>query len=70
MRRGLRGPLSKVPNLMSSSMQLVGFDRREPITIPPLHEAQQWEGFYSARRAMLPGCGQAYPAPSYLTGTR
>jgi short-subunit dehydrogenase len=33
---------------------LVGFDRRELITIPPLHDATQWSAFEAARKAMLP----------------
>lgn len=33
---------------------LVGFDRREPVTIPPLHDAAQWDTFQSARQVMLP----------------
>lgn len=44
---------------------LVGFDRREAITIPPLHAAEQWESFEAARRVMLPGFAQAHAAPRY-----
>ncbi len=33
---------------------LVGFDRRETITIPPLPDATQWDSFAAARQAMLP----------------
>lgn len=33
---------------------LVGFDRRESVTIPPLHDATQWDAMQSARQAMLP----------------
>jgi hypothetical protein len=33
---------------------LVGFDRREPVTIPPLHDAQQWDTYQTARQVMLP----------------
>jgi len=44
---------------------LVGFDRREPVTIPPLHDAAQWEAFETARRAMLPGFRQERAAPRY-----
>ncbi|WKV52551.1 SDR family NAD(P)-dependent oxidoreductase [Dickeya fangzhongdai] len=44
---------------------LVGFDRREPVTIPPLHEAGQWDAYQHARQAMLPGFSQAHAAARY-----
>ena len=44
---------------------LVGFDRRELITIPPLHDATQWSAFEVARKAMLPNFFQAQPAERY-----
>jgi uncharacterized protein len=44
---------------------LVGFDRRELITIPPLHDATQWSAFEIARQAMLPNFVQAQPAERY-----
>ena len=44
---------------------LVGFDRRELITIPPLHDTTQWSSFEAARRAMLPNFAQAHPAERY-----
>jgi short-subunit dehydrogenase len=44
---------------------LVGFDRRETITIPPLPDAGQWVAFDQARRAMLPNFGQSHAAPRY-----
>jgi uncharacterized protein len=44
---------------------LVGFDRREAVTIPPLHDAEQWEVFEAARRAMQPGFQQERAAPRY-----
>ncbi|MDF2995664.1 MAG: short-chain dehydrogenase/reductase [Xanthobacteraceae bacterium] len=44
---------------------LVGFDRREPVTIPALPEAAQWEAFEAARHAMLPGFANAKPAARY-----
>ena len=45
---------------------LVGFDRREPVTIPPLHDAGQWDALQAARQAMLPDfrqrtCRRAVP---------
>ncbi|GLH80198.1 SDR family oxidoreductase [Bradyrhizobium sp. SSBR45G] len=44
---------------------LVGFDRREPVTIPPLHDAGQWDAYQATRQAMLPGMRQQYAAARY-----
>jgi short-subunit dehydrogenase len=44
---------------------LVGFDRREAVTIPPLPEIGQWEKFAAARKAMAPGFRQEHPAARY-----
>jgi hypothetical protein len=44
---------------------LVGFDRGETITIPPLPDAGQWESFTAARRAMQPNFRQPHPAARY-----
>jgi len=44
---------------------LVGFDRRETVTIPPLPDAVQWSAFEAARQAMLPNFIQAHPAERY-----
>ncbi|WP_179562789.1 SDR family NAD(P)-dependent oxidoreductase [Sphingomonas sp. R3G8C] len=44
---------------------LVGFDRREPVTIPPLHDAGQWDAFDGARKAMIGNIGNALPAERY-----
>jgi len=46
---------------------LVGFDRREPVTIPPLHDDGQWDAFDGARKAMLGNYGNAAPAQRYRT---
>lgn len=44
---------------------LVGFDRRETVTIPPLPDAGQWDAFDAARVAMVPNFRQAKPAERY-----
>ncbi|WP_118182787.1 SDR family NAD(P)-dependent oxidoreductase [Paraburkholderia phosphatilytica] len=44
---------------------LVGFDRRETVTIPPLPDAAQWDAFDAARQAMLPNFGQEHAAARY-----
>ena len=49
---------------------LVGFDRREAVTIPPLPEAAQWDAFQTARQTMLPGFGNAQPAERYRVQDR
>lgn len=59
-------PMMEVGELVDAA--LMGFDRREPVTIPPLHDAGQWDAFQAARLAMLPGFGQITAAPRYKTG--
>ena len=44
---------------------LVGFDRKEAITIPPLPAFSQWEAFDETRRAMLPNFRQTHAAERY-----
>jgi uncharacterized protein len=44
---------------------LVGYDRRELVTIPPLPEASQWEQFSAARQAMLPNFANEHAAARY-----
>ena len=44
---------------------LVGFDRREPVTIPPLPDEGQWRAFEAARQAMLPNFRQEHAAARY-----
>jgi short-subunit dehydrogenase len=46
---------------------LVGFDRRETVTIPPLPSAEQWHAFEAARQAMLPNFRQVHAAERYHT---
>lgn len=46
---------------------LVGFDRRESVTIPPLHPIEQWDAYQAARGAMLPGFAQQHAAERYRT---
>jgi short-subunit dehydrogenase len=44
---------------------LVGFDRRETITIPPLPDIDQWESLVATRQAMLPNFRQEHAAARY-----
>lgn len=56
-------PLMEVGDLVDAA--LVGFDRREPVTIPPLPDAALWDAFDFARQSMLPGFGATIPADRY-----
>lgn len=44
---------------------LVGFDRREPVTIPPLHEAERWDALQAARQGLLSQIRQSHVAERY-----
>ena len=44
---------------------LVGFDRRESVTIPPLPDEGQWVAYEQARAAMLPNVMQVDRASRY-----
>jgi len=44
---------------------LVGFDRRELVTIPPLHVAGRWDALDGARQGLLSDIRQAHPAERY-----
>lgn len=61
--------IDTIPNLMAAEdlvdAALVGFDRREAVTIPPLPDLAQWEAMDTARKAMIPNYGNAMPAARY-----
>lgn len=46
---------------------LVGFDRRELVTIPPLHAAERWDALDTARKGLLSDIRQAHAAERYRT---
>jgi short-subunit dehydrogenase len=56
-------PMMEVGDLVDAA--LVGFDRREPVTIPALHDAGQWDAYQGARQTMLPGFAQTQAAERY-----
>ena len=60
----------KIPGMMDVAdlvdAALVGFDRREPVTIPPLPDDGQFRALEQARTAMLPNYRQSRPAARYL----
>lgn len=62
---------STMPDLMDVGAlvdaALVGFDRRELITIPPLTDAARWDTLEAARQGLLSDIKQAQPAQRYLS---
>lgn len=44
---------------------LIGFDRRELVTIPPLHSAARWDALEAARQGLLSDIRQAQAAERY-----
>jgi short-subunit dehydrogenase len=55
--------MMKVDELVDAA--LVGFDRRELVTIPPLHNAARWETLNAARQALLSDIKQERAAERY-----
>ena len=47
---------------------LVGLDQGELVTIPGLHDGDEWTRFEAARRAILQQFGNSVPAPRYGIG--
>ncbi|MBU9124510.1 SDR family oxidoreductase [Burkholderia multivorans] len=66
-------PIEHLPKsiVMSASdmvdAALVGFERRELVTIPSLHAGEAWDAYDAARRAMTPHLSSDTPAPRYAT---
>ncbi|MBU9131545.1 SDR family oxidoreductase [Burkholderia multivorans] len=66
-------PIEHLPKsiVMSASdmvdAALVGFERRELVTIPSLHAGEAWDAYEAARRAMAPHLSSDTPAPRYAT---
>ncbi|MFL6702838.1 MAG: SDR family oxidoreductase, partial [Paraburkholderia graminis] len=44
---------------------LIGYDRRELVTIPPLHVAERWDALDAARQGLLSDIRQAQAAERY-----
>jgi short-subunit dehydrogenase len=57
-------PLMDVGEMVDAA--LAGFDRRETVTIPPLHDIGLWEAYDAARLAMMPGFHEDRPAARYV----
>jgi short-subunit dehydrogenase len=61
--------ISTMPDLMDVGelvdAALVGYDRRELITIPPLTDAARWDAMEAARQGVFAGLHQAHAAERY-----
>ncbi len=66
------GDISKVPDVMEVDdlvdAALIGFDRKELVTIPPVPDAASWAGFEHARMNLAQGFSNAQPAERYRSG--
>lgn len=63
------GDISKVPDVMEVDdlvdAALIGFDRKELVTIPPVPDVADWEAFEQARMVLARGFSHAQPAERY-----
>ena len=59
--------MMKVDELVDAA--LIGFDRRELVTIPPLHNAARWDALNATRQALLSDIKQARAAERYQTAS-
>lgn len=63
------GDISKVPDVMEVDTlvdaALVGFDRKELVTIPPVPDVAAWEAFEHARGVLATGFSNSEPAARY-----
>ncbi|UJW77059.1 SDR family NAD(P)-dependent oxidoreductase [Rhizobium sp. SL42] len=59
-----RPPMMEVAEMVDAA--LVGFDRREGVTIPHLHEEAHWVAMEAARKALMQDTGHTSAASRYL----
>ncbi|URK86141.1 SDR family oxidoreductase (plasmid) [Rhizobium sp. RCAM05350] len=63
------GDISKVPDVMEVDdlvdAALIGFDRKELVTIPPVPDAADWDAFERARMVLALGFSNSKPAKRY-----
>ena len=66
------GDISKVPDVMEVDdlvdAALIGFDRKELVTIPPVPDAADWDALEQARMVLARGFSNAKPAERYRRG--
>lgn len=55
--------LMEVGDLVDAA--LLGFDRGEAVTIPPLHDERPWQAMQAARLQLAPHLSRREPAPRY-----
>lgn len=60
-------PMMEVVDLVDAALD--GFDRRESVTIPPLHDEGRWTALEAARGALLQDIGHTTPADRYRTAS-
>jgi short-subunit dehydrogenase len=58
-------PMMEVNELVDAA--LVGFDRREQVTIPPLHKETRWNDLDAARQGLLSDIEMSHAAERYKT---
>jgi uncharacterized protein len=58
-------PMMEVDELVDAA--LIGFDRREQVTIPPLQAAERWDAYDSMRKGLLAEIKQDRAAERYRT---
>ena len=67
------GDISKVPDVMEVEdlvdAALVGFDRKELVTIPPVPDVAVWDAFEQARGVLAKGFSNAKPAARYTNNS-
>ena len=61
--RAIDDTMMEVGELVDAA--LTGFDRREAVTIPPLHPLDLFETYEAARVALLPHLGNPHAAERY-----
>jgi short-subunit dehydrogenase len=63
------GDISKIPDVMEVDdlvdAALIGFDRKELVTIPPVPDVAAWEAFEKARGTLAQGFSNSKPATRY-----
>ncbi len=63
------GDISKIPDVMEVDdlvdAAIIGFDRKELVTIPPVPDAGHWDAFEQARMVLAGGFSNAKPAERY-----
>lgn len=61
--------VNRIPGVMDVDAlvdaALVGFDRKEEVTIPAIHDLSAWEALEPARGVLASGFQQSEPAPRY-----